>query len=339
MKRETIQYINLLRIIATISVIFIHVGAMLVSSQGLKYGDNDYMEYIVISNFFTFAVPIFILISGALLLNPAKKISYDLVFKKYILRIIRALIIFGFPMCLIEAYMSGETGDSFLEIVITSLCNLACGKCWSHMWYLYMLIGLYLLTPLYKGFISNSNKKEIDVFVGIMFVLCILFPYINHIKPLLFENYIFLPAALFLYPCGYYIANNVKQNSITNSIACILLLFHLFITLNNASSGRGINKVYDPFTVCSAISIFHLCKSIKLEKYANILDRISSKCFGIYIVHAIFLNIVFKFIHIEKYVMLSPLVNSLIIVILVFWVSYLSVCVLRKIPYLKEKML
>lgn len=124
MKREKIQYINLLRIIATISVIFIHVGAMLVSSQGLKDGDNDYMGYIVISNFFTFAVPIFILISGALLLNPAKNISYELVFKKYILRIIRVLIIFGFPMCLMEAFMSGETGNSVFEIVISSICNL-----------------------------------------------------------------------------------------------------------------------------------------------------------------------------------------------------------------------
>lgn len=149
-----LQYINLLRLVATICVIFIHVGSLFISSQGLQPQESsDYELYEFIHRFCAFAVPVFVLISGALLLNPSKEISYHKIFRKYIPRIVRALLLFGLGMCLIEAYMT-RANDNLIEIMVKSVANLATGKCWTHMWYLYMLIGLYALVPLYKVFIK-----------------------------------------------------------------------------------------------------------------------------------------------------------------------------------------
>lgn len=91
-----IQYINFLRVIGTISVIFIHTGSMFFSSSSLSDGSYEYCAYSFFNKFFSFAVPLFVLISGSLLLNPAKIISKKMILQKYIFRIVRVLLLFGF---------------------------------------------------------------------------------------------------------------------------------------------------------------------------------------------------------------------------------------------------
>lgn len=73
----SIPYINFLRVMATVAVIFIHVGAMFQSSCELKSCENSYFQYEFIHRICSFAVPVFILISGSLLLNPKKEITYQ----------------------------------------------------------------------------------------------------------------------------------------------------------------------------------------------------------------------------------------------------------------------
>lgn len=57
-----------------------------------------------------FGVPVFIMISGALFLNPSKEVGFGLFGRKYVKRIVSALVIFGLPMCLIETYFSKQGG-------------------------------------------------------------------------------------------------------------------------------------------------------------------------------------------------------------------------------------
>ena len=105
-----ISYINSLRLLATLSVVFLHTSAGIRETR--SFSDSNDMLLLSCYQFtMQFGVPIFIMISGALFLNPAKEVGFGLFWRKYVKRIALALLIFGLPMCLIEMYFSKSGGE------------------------------------------------------------------------------------------------------------------------------------------------------------------------------------------------------------------------------------
>lgn len=104
-----ITYINSLRLLATLSVVFLHTSAGLLDTRDITNSDDTFWlscyKYSM-----QFSVPLFVMISGALFLNPAKEAGFSLLMRKYVKRIALALIIFALPMCLIETYFSKQGG-------------------------------------------------------------------------------------------------------------------------------------------------------------------------------------------------------------------------------------
>ena len=103
-----ISYINSLRLIATLGVVFLHASAGILDLREIP-NPNDKFMHTCFKYSMQFTVPIFVMISGALFLNPAKAIGYPLMLHKYVKRIALALLIFGLPMCFVETYF-GNTG-------------------------------------------------------------------------------------------------------------------------------------------------------------------------------------------------------------------------------------
>ncbi|MDR1955857.1 MAG: acyltransferase family protein, partial [Treponema sp.] len=113
---------------------------------------------VVLNNVWQWCVPIFVMITGVLLLNPEKNITVERILKKYVLRILLAIIIFGIPYCFMEIFF--DSGLSFhINQISSALLNTIQGKSWDHMWYLYMIAGLYLCIPLIKIFVINASKN------------------------------------------------------------------------------------------------------------------------------------------------------------------------------------
>ena len=108
-KMKRISYISNLRAIATISVVFLHTSAGLLDTREF---DNQMVRFSLACEKFLleYSVPLFVLISGALFFNPKKEVTYNRLLKKNIRRIVSALLIFGLPMCFLEAKFSGLGG-------------------------------------------------------------------------------------------------------------------------------------------------------------------------------------------------------------------------------------
>lgn len=106
-----INYINSLRLLATLSVVWLHTSAGLLDTRNVMNFDVKFWlschKYCM-----QFGVPVFVMISGALFLNPAKEIGFPLLLRKYVKRIALALLIFGLPMCVIETYFSNTGGGN-----------------------------------------------------------------------------------------------------------------------------------------------------------------------------------------------------------------------------------
>lgn len=105
-----INYINSLRLLATLAVVFLHTSAGILDTR--EIGDFDNRFFLACYKYsMQFAVPLFVMISGALFLTPGKDVGFGLFISKYVRRIALALLLFGLPMCLIETYFSHSGGE------------------------------------------------------------------------------------------------------------------------------------------------------------------------------------------------------------------------------------
>lgn len=104
-----INYLNGLRLLATLAVVWLHTSAGVLDARNVACADDKFWLS-VYKYCMQFSVPIFVMISGALFLNPAKETGFGLMFKKYVKRIALALLLFGLPMCFAETYFSNSGG-------------------------------------------------------------------------------------------------------------------------------------------------------------------------------------------------------------------------------------
>ena len=81
---QRIAYLDILRLVATLAVIFIHVVA---DGLPLSFGQYNWYVAVVGGSLVRWAVPVFVMISGALYLNPQKQITTKTVLKRKVPRL------------------------------------------------------------------------------------------------------------------------------------------------------------------------------------------------------------------------------------------------------------
>ena len=323
-----IEYLNTLRLFATFAVVLLHSSATYFDN-GL-YGHEDYYAFGFYNTINVFAVPVFVLISGSLFLNPQKYIDYTLMFRKYVKRICLALVIFGLPMCFAESFLNREDWkDAF--------CNFLTGHSWAHMWYLYMLIGLYLMTPILKPFVNNSSRRTFLTAISVLFVMCSIMPTMEHFGINL-KSWMIIsnnPYVL-LYVLGFYLAylerfTLKKWHLLLVLLACVLVISFKLI------EGVDYNLYYDPVSLALAVTIFLLFKRYNFTW--DIANRLNPYCFGIYLTHTVFLNALAKVLHFNPADYMSAWFSIPILALVTFGLSFLSCYLLRKIPFMKANVL
>ena len=142
--RNGIDYkISLLRIIATLSAVMLHVCSTLTDGVAVSWSSTFQFDVFALTQILLhWTIPVFFMITGFLLLGPEKSIGYDKVFRKYCSRIVGVLVIFGIPMAFIKIYSEGQGEISAMDSFGKALLAVLSNQGFAHFWYLYVLIGL-----------------------------------------------------------------------------------------------------------------------------------------------------------------------------------------------------
>lgn len=149
---------DLLRIFAAIAVIFLHAG--------LDFENPANGTEILVKNFFDFtflfAVPIFFMLSGAFILDNDKNSHYREFYRKSFKSVGIHTIIFSIFYAAYTYHVFGTK----------AMCKgIVIGAPYGHMWYLYTLIGIYLLAPVMLLFKSQVGEKTFHrVSIGFLVV-------------------------------------------------------------------------------------------------------------------------------------------------------------------------
>lgn len=148
--------IDIMRIVAILAVIMIHVSAPYVTNFNEK--SMHFLVGNILDSISRIGVPFFVLISGTFLLDTERMLSI----KKLIKKVSKLVVIL-------------ITWSAFYALIY-NFHHFKCAFVYGHyhLWYLYFVIGLYLITPILRLFVNKQNIKLIYYFV----ILSIFFSYL-----------------------------------------------------------------------------------------------------------------------------------------------------------------
>lgn len=333
-----------LRTLACLAIIILHtfnyslIGAGKFSYAMTAAGNfwGHFFEYVNL-----WAVPAFLMVTGALLLDPAHEITTGKIFKKYIARVGYALLIFGVIFILVDMAMGDLPFDA--AGFGRGLVQLLTGHSWSHMWYLYLLIGLYLLMPFFRKITASSNAKEIRYLLVVLLAFQSLLPILGIWgieTDYRFSVATIYPFYLFL---GYAVQHGqVKLPKWSAWVALVVTVLALaFVTLWGSDAVVNYFASYNSVVVVLLVwSIFSLLthgageSKAPRSKFGEAALRSFDGCsFGIYLIQMLFMKLCIRVWHLNPFG--SPWLFPVMIVGIAL-ASWLIIWLLRLIPGVKK---
>jgi surface polysaccharide O-acyltransferase-like enzyme len=337
MGKKNLDWISNLRAMSTISVVLLHVAALYAGNYTINPNDRSWWIIAdIIDGFVRFCVPVFVMISGFLWLSGTE--TATIFYKKKTLRLIGPFLFWSFICYLFNIfYMKYQSSnvhifeDFYHQFRSNSLCF--------HFWYVYMLIGLFLITPVFQVWIKNVNKKEVKTFLIVW--ICVL----------IYENTIFdsirigIELQMFYgyigyLVLGYYLGNHIHLSpKKEKNIGKFLFLGGVIITIVgtyivSTAAKQFYVKFYEYLTInvlIASIGIFMWFKNIEIKNTYVIIARnsISKYGYGIYLCHVMVLNSFTKY---WPWANVHPLIYIPSLTILTFFLSWSIIYLLNKIP-------
>ena len=332
-------YIEYIRAFAALTVVLLHIVMTLPANYSVdELGVFTSIVFNCVYMPTKWAVPCFVMVSGALLLNPDKEINTEKIFK-YISRMLLVLVLFGTCFALMEIVFSEKTIS--VSIIFRALLNVAEQKSWSHLWYIYVLISLYILTIPLKYAIQKMNRKELDYLVIALVLGNFVIPAINTLVGTEIYSFMILTEYTSYYLIGYWITT--KKNIFGYKVILFGVAVTIVMCVTEAFSLRESGVVYelnhqakDILTFVQSVSVFLFFREIfKDAKLGKMIVLLSSCSFAIYIIHPFWINMIYKVFKI------TPLSMPIGLGIIVLWimVALLSIgssMILKRIPIIKR---
>ena len=322
-KKERIFYYDVLRALAIIGVIICHLDHFFSPLTT----PSQVIAQMTFHDIGDIGVPIFLMISGALLLNRSYPSLSDFL-KRRFARIVYPFI-FWIILILGQLYCHGYNSKFIWNVFIGEP---------SVTWYFWTLIGIYLFIPVLNSFIKEYKIKGVEYFLVVWFFTMILktfnaYPLWTNFNLDMFAGYIGYPVL------GYYLAN--KEFKLNDKILCILGLIMLiislavFVYLHYTKLGIiGYESLPNMF-MGVGLFLFIMCLD-RLNKFNRIKDNFIGKAitslslcsYGMYFSHVIV---------VKELSYHNPGSNLLfpVMFVLVVFLSWLLPYVLSKIPYVK----
>ncbi len=334
--RKKKSYIEWLRVISMCAVILLHIGSIARTDfPDTQYGHWGGVLFQSISYISHFSVPVFLMITGALMLNPEKEITIEKLLKKYVLRYCLVLLIFGWGYAYIELLFSSKR---FIPHELwLSFINMLQGKSWGHLWYLYTLIGIMLILPVMRAVTKACTEKEIFYLIVIFFLFTSILPCITKLTGFSLGIVFPISSVYILYILLGYLLDQ-KNADINNLVFFIIEFFcvSIFVVTTYFNIMKGMNfhfGLFDsPFIVIFSALLFNQMKHINPQE-TGLIKFLSSVSFGVYITHMIWINFAFKFLKIDP-VLPTPL-TGIIVALGTLLLSIVLTWILKKLPVLK----
>jgi len=347
--KEKYFWVDVLRVFAIVSVVIVHVSADIITewrsvSFGAWWAANLY------DSLARGAVPMFVMISGALLLPQVE--SYRDFFRKRLQRILIPFVAWvAFYLLWQKCFYEPSLG--FPEAVRRAVS----GEVHFHLWFLYLITGLYLVVPFLRVFTANATRQDLLYFLGLCFVIASLGPFWEGLDGFFFHTglHLRIPVESAQGFVGYFLLGfALMKGSKPFWVPGAGLLWFAALLLCFLGSGWIVSHAnkfpalfYDnlaPNVVLYAASFFVIVKEtlprfeLRLnEAVKRSILSLSAASFGIYLIHPVFIDVFSKgrLGFVLNATVGHPAWSIPVTAFAIYGCSYLAVLGIRKIPGLR----
>lgn len=340
------SYLDILRVIAILAVVLMHSTGFF--DNTVQIHSVQWNCSIIFGSITRFAVPVFIMISGALMLNK-ESIDIKRLYSKNILRFVTAYLFWSIFYTIVYSFI-----PHYGSISIISIKNLISGTLkggYFHLWYMPLIIGLYVALPLLHACLRSMRRELIGYWVLMSFLICFVLPQMREIE---IVNYIFGEAIdhfnvglwgeyLLYFILGYALDKYelpdraYKAICVGGMICALFTIAAVWIPSAQAGNLVGILRMNNtPNVLWMSVALFLFVKKhssrLKVNGYNRILSFLSELSFGVYFVHE------FVLVELHDLFFRSSNAASAILVLFVTGtiVSYALIWMIRKVTRLSR---
>lgn len=337
---KRIVYLDALRVVSMFAVMVIHISAT--GYKEAVLGSVPWGICLLYGSITRFAVPVFVMISGAVHLDSAKEITMGSVLRKtgntMVIFLTWSLL---YALADTVGQFSLFSGDYFLAALQKTVTGHY------HMWYLYMLVGLYLATPFLRPVVAD--RTLLKQFIVLAFLL-------NHCTRLLCAVPVIEKTAqtvirsadlglfsgyLGYYCLGYYLHTEEFLKRKVNTFALLsamlmtaMIVASFFFDMKNIIFDEKMPHI---FLYSTAVFLIFKSNAQKLEqpgKTRHLIGLLVPCSLGMYLLHPMG-NFVLSRVGLYA-LTFDPLLCVPLCSVLVFAASFVVVSVIKKIPLFQK---
>lgn len=352
-KSKRIFYFDALRALAILSVIFIHCFNTVIKGDVSFYSVHPSLSWVAAvfcGNYSRIGVDLFLMLSGALSLGREWEIRTFL--GKRIPRIVLPFLFWGFVlavgMIIFNQYypifdpLTKFDLPSFAKYL--SNCYFAKNSALTPYWFFWMILGTYLIMPIFNKWLLHADLKEAEYFLIIWAITCLFQNTFNIKCPIKLD---YFAGAIGMVVLGYYLRHTerkiFKNPYFIVSLLVISFTLIFFNTFEFSLSGtfHKLNR-YNLFIGIEVMGVFllfrylsehdlriHLSKESIIRKGAASLAKYS---YGLYLIHRPVIILTYSLLGITTKVY-SVIAIIFVITTLITWLVMAS---LNRIPYVNQ---
>lgn len=342
MNPKRVLSFDVLRVVAAFSIVAQHVGGQywLASFPTAEWEIRNL--YISVAQW---GVAVFIMISGALFLSPDKPLDIRRLYRKNLLRIVYAFLFWSVIYVLVTEGVGQGPKIAFLSVL----------KGPPHFWFLFVLIGIYVVLPVLKSI--AAQEKAFDYLVVLALITTFVIPSIfSHLawfnqsgKQVLADYYDGFGLSSLYFITYFILGHWLFSRPISSRMRIVIYVLAALSVVGSVVGTRWLSFrlgfchgfFYDdlhPFVLIQGVAVFVFLKdrfrNLSLEWSCRVVN-LSSYSFGIYLVHPLMMYLCTNLLGVS-----SSAFNVVwfvpIYIIWIFILSYLLVKLISMVPFMRK---
>ena len=149
-------WLSWLRVFAICGVIAIHTMGVNAAEPGARQSLRGWVA-IVLDVGSSYTVPVFVMVSGAMLLDPGRFTTTSEFLRKRVLRLVPAIVFWNVSYAILVEVTYGNL--SAKKAVGRSLS----GSLYTHLYFFWIVLGLSLIAPVFISFIRDSSRVAVTI--------------------------------------------------------------------------------------------------------------------------------------------------------------------------------
>lgn len=287
---KTYEQLNAARWMAALAVVTVHCAAYPLT-RTTDYSSTAWLW----ANFYDAAarwcVPVFVMISGALLLNPDKNDGFRRFYQRRAWRVVPPMVFWSVFYLLWGAWMY-HLQEVEMDLAAWAR-KITGGEPYYHLWYLYMLAGLYLFAPYLRLIYARCRPKQRLAALAAILLIAMsdtLYREIMH------EGHYGFFLVWFLPYISYFLAGRLMvEGQLRLPYPLAWLALSIIATVWGAhafSDESGLNVYfYDAFGITVPLMSLAVFQTVLNARHLPLLPAVAPLTFGIYLIHPVFLDI------------------------------------------------